>query len=60
MNKKELTDVKVYLVQDVSKKTGNPYSAIRVEFTGDDDLNKMVFINRVEAKVYDLYLKERS
>jgi len=58
MEKKELAGVKVYLVEGTSKKTGNEYRAVRVEFDADHDLDLMVFLKKVESKVYDLYVKK--
>jgi hypothetical protein len=55
-NQKELNVESVRLVEGVSKK-GNSYVAIQIVFT-DPDLNKLVFLDKVSAKVYDQHVKK--
>jgi hypothetical protein len=55
-NQKELNVENVRLVEGVSKK-GNNYIAIQIVFS-DPDLNKLIFLDKVSAKVYDQHVKK--
>jgi hypothetical protein len=55
-NQKELNVENVRLVEGVSKK-GNSYIAIQIVFS-DPDLNKLIFLDKVSAKVYDQHVKK--
>ncbi len=49
-------EVKGYIVEKVSQKTGKPYIAIEFKLT--DTITKLAFLSQAEYELYKLYLQK--
>ena len=49
-------EVKGYIVEKVSQKTGKPYIAIEFKLT--DSITKLAFLSQAEYELFKLYLQK--